>query len=60
VLSTSRIILLTSEDLHGDIARYELGIAACGSRSRKRSWSKTIYRVLLWPDTAEGPWTGST
>ena len=55
VLSTSRIILLTSEDLHGDIARYrELGIAAYVMKPvQQEELLEIIYRVLSRPDSAE-------
>jgi two-component system sensor histidine kinase/response regulator len=56
VLSSCRIILLTSEDLHGDLARYRrLGIAAYVMKPvPQEELLETIYRVLSRPDSAEG------
>jgi two-component system sensor histidine kinase/response regulator len=56
VLSASRIILLTSEDLRGDLARYrELGIAACAMKPvPQEELLEIIYRVLSRPDSANG------
>jgi two-component system, sensor histidine kinase and response regulator len=56
VLSHCRIILLTSEDLHGDIARYrELGIAAYAMKPvQQDELLEIIYRVLSRPDSADG------
>ena len=53
VLSTGRIIMLTSEDRHGDIARYRaLGIAACVMKPVPQvELLETIYRVLSRPDS---------
>ncbi len=55
VLSTSRIILLTSEDLRGDLARYrELGIAAYAMKPvPQEELLEIIYRVLSRPDSAD-------
>jgi two-component system sensor histidine kinase/response regulator len=55
VLSTCRVILLTSEDMHGDIARYrELGIAACAMKPvPQEELLEIIYRVLSRPDSAD-------
>ena len=54
-LSACRIILLTSEDLHGDIARYrELGIAAYAMKPvPQEELLEIIYRVLSRPDSAD-------
>ncbi len=51
-LAASRIILLTSEVLHGDIARYrELGIAAYAMKPVPQDeLLEIIYRVLSRPD----------
>src|SRR4029077_1848000 len=55
VLSNCRIILLTSEDLHGDIARSrELGIAAYAMKPvPQEELLEIIYRVLSRPDSAD-------
>jgi len=55
VLSQCHIILLTSDDLHGDIARYrELGIAACAMKPvPQEELLEIIYRVLSRPDPAD-------
>jgi PAS domain S-box-containing protein len=55
VLSQSRIILLTSDDLRGDLARYrELGIAACAMKPvPQEELLEIIYRVLSRPDPAD-------
>jgi PAS domain S-box-containing protein len=55
VLSTSPIILLTSEDLRGQIARYrELGIAACAMKPvRQEELIEIICRVLSPPSSAD-------
>jgi two-component system, sensor histidine kinase and response regulator len=54
-LAATRIVLLTSEDLHGDIARYrELGIAAYAMKPVPQDeLLEIIYRVLSRPDHAE-------
>ncbi|WP_406694444.1 PAS domain S-box protein [Singulisphaera sp. Ch08] len=54
-LSASRIILLTSEDLHGDIARYRaLGIAAYTMKPvQQEELLEIIHRVLSRPTPAE-------
>jgi len=54
-LAASRIILLTSEVLHGDIARYrELGIAAYAMKPVPQDeLLEIIYRVLSRPDHAD-------
>ena len=51
----SRIILLTSEDLRGDLARYrELGIAAYAMKPvPQEELLEIIYRVLSRPDSAD-------
>ena len=56
VLSACRIILLTSDDLHGDIARCRaLGIAACAMKPvQQEELLETIHRVLSRPDSAGG------
>ena len=56
MLSASRIILLTSEDLRGDIARYrKLGIAVYAMKPvPQEELLEIIYRVLSRPDSAEG------
>ena len=56
VLSACRIILLTSEDLRGDLARYrELGIAAYAMKPvPQEELLEIIYRVLSRPDSADG------
>jgi two-component system sensor histidine kinase/response regulator len=59
-LAASRIILLTSEVLHGDIARYrELGIAAYAMKPVPQDeLLEIIYRVLSRPGTMPiWPWT---
>jgi CheY-like chemotaxis protein len=55
MLSTSRIILLTSDDLRGDRARYRaLGIAAYAMKPvPQEELLEIIYRVLSRPDSAE-------
>jgi CheY-like chemotaxis protein len=55
VLSTSRIILLTSEDRRGDLARFrELGIAAYAMKPvPQEELLEIIYRVLSRPDSAD-------
>jgi CheY-like chemotaxis protein len=55
VLSACRIIMLTSDDLHGDIARYrELGIAAYAMKPvQQDELLEIIYRVLSRPDSAD-------
>ena len=54
-LATSRIILLTSDDLRGDLARYrELGIAACAMKPvQQEELLEIIYRVLSRPESAD-------
>ena len=54
-LAATRIILLTSEDLHGDIARYrQLGIAAYAMKQvPQEELLEIIYRVLSRPDHAD-------
>jgi PAS domain S-box-containing protein len=54
-LSGCRIILLTSEDRHGDLARYRaLGIAACAMKPvQQEELLELIYRVLSRPDSAD-------
>ena len=56
VLSKCRIVLLTSEDLHGDIARYrELGIAAYAMKPiPQEELLEIIYRVLSRPESTDG------
>ena len=55
VLSACRIILLTSDDLRGDLARYrELGIAAYAMKPvPQEELLEIIYRVLSRPDSAD-------
>ena len=55
MLSTSRIILLTSDDLRGDLARYRtLGIAAYAMKPvPQEELLEIIYEVLSRPDSAE-------
>jgi two-component system sensor histidine kinase/response regulator len=55
VLSQCRIIMLTSEDLHGDLARYrELGIAAYVMKPvQPEELLEIIYRVLSRPNPAD-------
>jgi PAS domain S-box-containing protein len=55
VLSKCRIILLTSEELHGDIVRYrERGIAAWAMKPvPQEELLEIIYRVLSRPDSAD-------
>ncbi|SIO27945.1 PAS domain S-box-containing protein [Singulisphaera sp. GP187] len=54
-LAASRIILLTSEDLHGDIARYRaLGIAAYTMKPvQQEELLEIIHRVLSRPTPAD-------
>src|SRR4051794_37081416 len=54
-LAASRIILLTSEDLHGDIARYRaLGIAAYTMKPvQQDELLALIHRVLSRPTAAD-------
>jgi CheY-like chemotaxis protein len=56
-LSPTRIILLTSDDLHGEVARFrELGIAACAMKPvQQDELLEIIYRVLARPDPMETP-----
>jgi two-component system, sensor histidine kinase and response regulator len=56
VLSACRIILLTSDDLRSDIARYRaLGIAACAMKPvQQEELLETIHRVLSRPDSSGG------
>ncbi|HWE36476.1 MAG TPA: PAS domain S-box protein [Isosphaeraceae bacterium] len=55
VLSKCRIILLTSEDHRGDVARYrELGIAAYAMKPvQQEELLEIVYRVLSRPDSAD-------
>jgi CheY-like chemotaxis protein len=55
VLSKCRIILLTSEELHGDIARYrERGIAAWAMKPvPQEELLEIIFRVLSRPDSPD-------
>jgi CheY-like chemotaxis protein/HPt (histidine-containing phosphotransfer) domain-containing protein len=54
-LATTRIILLTSDDLRGEAARYrELGIAAWAMKPvQQEELLELIYRVLSRPDPTE-------
>ena len=54
-LSSTRIILLTSDDLHGEVARFrELGIAACAMKPvQQEELLEIIYRVLSRPAPIE-------
>ena len=54
-LSPTRIILLTSDDLHGEVARYrELGIAAYAMKPvQQEELLEIIYRVLSRPGPIE-------
>jgi two-component system sensor histidine kinase/response regulator len=55
VLSTCRIIMLTSDDLRGDLARYrEMGIAAYAMKPvPQEELLEIIYRVLSRPTPAD-------
>ena len=65
-LSPTRIILLTSDDLHGEVARFrELGIAAYAMKPvQQEELLEIIYRVLSRPapdrggDRTHGPALG--
>ena len=56
-LSPTRIILLTSDDLHGEVARFrELGIAAYAMKPvQQEELLEIIYRVLSRPEPIEAP-----
>jgi PAS domain S-box-containing protein len=54
LLSQCRVILLTSDDLHADLARYrELGIAACAMKPvPQEELLQIVHEVLSRPDPA--------
>jgi two-component system, sensor histidine kinase and response regulator len=60
-LSPTRIILLTSDDLHGEVARFrELGIAAYAMKPvQQEELLEIIYRVLSRPAQIETSTDGS-
>ena len=56
-LSQTRVVLLTSDDLHGEVARFrELGIAAYTMKPvQQDELLEIIYRVLSRPEPIETP-----